>query len=137
MVVIRTRFLGFRNEDPSAEELAEAGPGSWWFRSDLKQWKWYDGNEIKILPITVKSFTTADITMPLAGGIVTTSIDAASFGLTKIQEIIDLRIKREAPVIAAVYEPSYGINETGDAIGVTLATGTGTTLKVEATVLGY
>ena len=136
-VPMKTKWLGIRTADPSTDELTNTGEGSWWYRSDLKRWRWYDGTEIKDLPITIKEATTADITIPIGGGSATVSLTTADFGLSsRIDYILDLKVEREVPIVDDVYAPSYGINATGDAIGITLAAGTGTTLRAAAVVLG-
>jgi len=77
------------------------------------------------------------VTIPVGGGSATASISLSSFGLTsKIEAILSVNVKRQAPVVNDVYAPSVGINATQDAVGITLAAGTGTTLLAEITVLG-
>lgn len=134
MTVVRTKWLGVLSSDPSTTGL-EAG--SWWFNSTEKRWKYYDGVEIRVLPLPIKTATSADVTIAIGGGSATTSLSAADFGLTKIEYIMDVEVEREVPIVNDVYAPSYGINATGDAVGITLSAGSGTTLAARVTVLGY
>jgi len=76
------------------------------------------------------------VTMPLAGGIVTTSVNAADLGMAKINFVLNVQVVKTDPEISDVYYPQYGINATGDAVGITLATGTGTTLTYSVTAFG-
>jgi len=81
---------------------------------------------------------TATLTIPIGGGRATTSLTLSDFGLdTKIEFIVNVNVNRKTPIVNDVYEPSAGINETSDAVGVTLSAGSGTTLATEVTVLGY
>ena len=129
----QTKFLGFLSSDPDPTTIEE---GSWWYNTTEKRWKYYDGSEIKDLPTVIKK-ASVTVTIPIGGGLVTTSLSAADFGLTKIERILDVVVHREAPVVPDVYAPSYGINATSDGVGITLGGGTGTTLRVEVTVSGY
>ena len=134
MPYVRTKWLGVLTADPTTG-LEE---GSWWYRSDLKRWRWYDGSEIKDLPITIKEATSADVTIPIGGGSGTTSITITDLGLsTRIDYILNLEVERRVPIVNDVYAASYGLNAAADAVGITLAAGTGTTLAAKASVLGY
>ncbi|MHC1572237.1 MAG: hypothetical protein ACXQTL_05760 [Methanosarcinales archaeon] len=84
----------------------------------------------------IRSAKTSDLTIPIGGGIVTASLSLADFGLSRFEVILNVRAIRKEPVVGDVYEPSVGFNATGDAIGLTLAAGTGTTLAAEVDVLG-
>jgi len=89
-------------------------------------------------PRRIAKASTAELTIPIGGGRVTATLTLADFGLaTKIEALISIMVIRKAPVVDDVYEPSGGINATADAIGLTLAAGTGTTLIAEASVVGY
>jgi len=134
MTVVKTKWLGVLSSDPDTAGLEE---GSWWYNSSENRWKFYDGNEVRVLPVPIKKATSADVTIPIGGGSATVNVTASDLGLTKIEYVVNLSVKRKAPVVNDVYAPSYGINATNDAIGITLAAGTGTTLAVEVTVLGY
>jgi len=81
---------------------------------------------------------TATLAIPIGGGRAVTSLTLSDFGLdTKIEFIMNVGVNRKTPIVNDVYEPSAGINDTSDAVGITLAAGTGTTLQAEVTVLGY
>ena len=133
----RSKFLGHRSSDPTTEELNLVGPGAWWYREDLGIFKYWDGSEIRYLPVKFKEASSGKITIPIGGGIVTGSIAASSFGLSKILAVVNVRVIRHEPVVADVYAPSVGINATGDAVGYTVAAGTGTTLELVVSVYGY
>jgi len=82
--------------------------------------------------------STADLTIPIGGGRVATSVSLADLGLdSAIEAVLNVNVERKAPIVDDVYEPSAGINATADAVGTTIAAGTGTTLQAELTVLGY
>jgi len=82
--------------------------------------------------------TTPSLTIPIGGGTITTSLTLADFGLRKeIEMIVNVKVERLPPVVQDVYTPSYGINTTLDAVGITLSAGTGTSLMVMVVVLGY
>ena len=76
------------------------------------------------------------VTIPIGGGSVTAVIDKPTT-LTKIGAILTFTVKREAPIVDDVYEASYGITPAGDAIGLTLSAGTGTTLTAEALMMEF
>ena len=80
---------------------------------------------------------TLTFTIPVGGGSATGSISLSNFGLkSKIEGILNVKIKRQAPVTNDVYMPEYGINSSQNAVGITLYAGTGTTLIAEVTVFG-
>jgi len=82
--------------------------------------------------------TTGDLTIPLNGGSVTTSIALSDFGLdSKIEMLVQVNIARKEPVVDNVFAPSAGPNASNDAIGLTVAAGQGTTLSATCTALGY
>jgi len=86
--------------------------------------------------LSVKS-ASKTVTIPVGGGSATTSITLSDFGLSsKIEAILNVRITRKTPIVNDVYEPSYGITSSLDAVGLTLYAGTGTSLTVECTVFG-
>lgn len=131
----RTKWLGELAADPSPAEIEE---GSWWYNTTEKRWKFFDGSEIRALPIKIKEAVTPDLTIPIGGGSATASVTIADLGLsTRIEWVVDVEVERRAPVVNDVYAPSYGVNATGDAIGLTVAAGTGTTLAVRVVALGY
>jgi len=132
----KPKWLGVRDSDPSTDELNRVGPGAFWFNSTEKRFKWWDGVAIEDLPVAIKGAYSPAITIPIGGGIVTVSISASSFGLSKLLHVLDCRVYRAAPVVPDVYAPSYGVNATGDAVGITLAAGSGTTLYTYVVVLG-
>jgi len=74
------------------------------------------------------------VTIPIGGGSATASISKPA-DLSKIGAILTFRVRREAPIVNDVYDPSFGINASQDAVGITLAAGTGTTLTAEALML--
>jgi len=74
------------------------------------------------------------VTIPIGGGSATASI-AKPATLTGIGAILSFEVVREVPIVDDVYEASYGINASGDAVGVTLAAGTGTTLTARALMM--
>ena len=84
----------------------------------------------------IKTAKTSDLTIPIGGGSVTATLTLSDFGLSSFDAILNVEIERKTPIVNDVYEPSYGFNSGLDAIGITLAAGTGTTLAAEVTVLG-
>ena len=84
----------------------------------------------------IRSAKSGDVTIPIGGGSATVSLTLSDFNLSRFEVILNVKVERKAPIVNDVYEPSYGFNATGDAIGLTLAAGTGTTLVAEVTVLG-
>jgi len=76
------------------------------------------------------------VTIPIGGGTVLVDITAAEFGFTRVDVVLDLRVARLPPVVPDVYLPSYGVNATNDAIGITISAGTGTTLRIGVAALG-
>ena len=91
---------------------------------------------IKMHPRIIKKVTTPDITIPIGGGSATADLTLSDFGLSTFEVILDVEVERKIPIVDDVYEPSYGFNSGLDAIGITVAAGTGTTLAAEVTVLG-
>jgi len=86
----------------------------------------------RIYNLYPKKTASATLTIPIGGGSVTGSITAADLGLSSIDYVVSLRVKREVPIVDDVYQVSYGLNAGLDAVGITVAAGTGTTLTVEA-----
>jgi len=87
-------------------------------------------------PRVIKKASTGLLTIPIGGGSVTASLTTTDLGLSSLELILNVRVIRHDPVVNDVYEPSYGFNASGDAVGITVAAGTGTTLEAEALVLG-
>ena len=83
-----------------------------------------------------KKKATLTFTIPIGGGSATGSIDAATFGVSTIDYIVNFSVNRKDPVVNDVYQASYGLNAGADAIGITLAAGTGTTLEAEVEIIG-
>ena len=135
-IPLRTKWLGIRDSDPTTDELAQFGEGAWWFNTTDKRFKWYNGSAIEDLPMAIRTASSDLVTIPIGGGSATVSLSAADFNLSKIGYILDLEVERKAPIVNDVYAPSYGINATGDGVGVTLAAASGTTLSVNVMVLG-
>ena len=129
---IRTQFLGKLSSDPTPTEA-----GQWWYNTTEKRWKYYDGEETRILPSRLKK-ASVTVTIPIGGGRVNTSLTLTDFGLNNaIEYIINVNVIRRDPIINTVYAPSAGITLNSQAVGLTLAAGAGTTLTAEVTVLGY
>jgi len=85
--------------------------------------------------LNVKS-ASRTVTVPIGGGTVLVTITAADLGFARVDCVLNLRVERLAPVVPDVYSPSYGINATSDAVGITISAGTGTTLRVTVEALG-
>jgi len=86
--------------------------------------------------LSVKT-ASATVTIPIGGGSATASLTLADFNLSyKIEAILHIGVRRQAPIVSDVYSPEGGINAAGNAIGLTLYAGTGTTLSVDAIVAG-
>jgi len=133
----RTKWLGVLSADPDTKTI-EYEPGCWWYNSTEKRWKFWDGSEVRVFPVRVKKAATGDLTIPIGGGSVTASVTIADLGLaSKIELLIGTNILRKVPIVDDVYAPSAGINTTLDAIGITVAAGTGTTLVAEVVAVGY
>lgn len=42
-------WLGILAADPTAAELAAAGPGAWWFNTTLNNWRGWNGINVVII----------------------------------------------------------------------------------------
>lgn len=82
------------------------------------------------------STSQTTVTIPIGGGAVATSV-AKPADFTKLELVLNVRAVSTDPDVSDIYAPRYGINDTLDAVGITLSSASGTTLTSELTTLGY
>jgi len=88
--------------------------------------------------LLVKIAKKEDITIPIGGGSVTVTLNAADFGFESyISQILYINVIREEPVVDDVYRADVStIAPRADSVNIRVAAGTGTTLSLEVSALG-
>lgn len=128
----RTRYYGARTSNPSTVGLQQ---GSWWYRTDLHCWKWFNGSVIMDLPIYTETVTEL-FYISTGGGCDHKNMIAVELG--EILIFVDINVINVEPPACDIYTPIHWVVDA-TTIGVTIgaaASTAGTTITVQAIFQG-
>ena len=129
----RSQYRGRLAADPSVVGLPA---GSWWYRTDLNCWRWFDGTTINYLPLLDETQTSL-FYVSTGGGCATGHISTSQ--ISNIIFVVHVDVVKVEPPQCDIYTPIHwavNVNTIGVTIGAATSTA-GTTISVEALFLGY
>lgn len=129
----RSQYRGRLAADPSTVGLPA---GSWWFRTDIRCWKWFDGTSINPLPIYTET-VTQEFYIDTAGNCAHANMSVAVIGSILVTLHVDV-IKVEPPQCDVFTPQHWAVSSTtiGVTIGIHTASAAGTTITIEAIFQG-
>ena len=128
----RTQWYGRRAVNPDTTGFLG---GEWWYRTDIKCWKWYNGTRVCDLPISDETVTEY-FYIPTGGGCDHKDMTVSELG--NIIFVIHVDVIDVEPPACDIYTPIHWEVDT-QTIGVTIgaaASAAGTTITVEALFFG-